>query len=239
MRNRNKLIEILNRQLEALREIQNKSGYIDYHPFSNNQGLHQETQKLNRWEIRTSQVIKKYINAEEKNRFESCANNMDLGIQIQQYDSYLQELINDIKNNSEFFDESQSDDLIIDVLNNMHEEVVKISKDKIQYGDYKNIILDTCISLENHIKKKINNPNLDISGAKLMEHIFSKDKFIIELSDKKEERKGFMFLFSGVIKAIRNQFSHKLYSINLQEAVEILGFLSFLFRTVDKGKVKK
>ena len=239
MENQNKLIGILNKQLEALRKIRNESGCMGYQPFSDNQELHQARQKLNRWEVRTSQVIKKYTNAEEEDRFARCANNIDLSTQIQQYDSYLQELINEIKNNPEFFDESQSDDFIINMLNNMHEEVVKIVKDKIQYGDYKNIILDTCISLENYIKKKVNNPKMDISGAKLMEHIFSKDKFIIKLSDEVEERKGFMFLFSGVIKAIRNRCSHNLYSIDLQEALEILAFVSFLFRTVDKGRVKR
>ena len=195
-----------------MRKIRDESGYIEYDPFSNNSGLYSAQQKLSRWEVKTSQVIKKYIDAEEEKRFARCANNMDLSIQIQQFDSYLQALINVIKDDPEFFDEFQSDDFTINILNNMHEEVVKIAKDKIQNGDYKNIILDTCISLENYIKKKINNPKMEISGAKLMEHIFSKDKFIIKLSDTEEERKGFMFLFSGVIKAIRNQCSHKLYS---------------------------
>ena len=240
MENQNKLIGMLNKQIEALRKIREESGYIEYQPFSDNQGLHQATQKLNRWEVRTSQVIKKYIDAEEEKRFARCANNMDLSIQIQQYDSYLQALINEIKHNPGFFDEFQSDDFIIDILNNMHEEVVKIAKDKIQNKDYRNIISDVCISLEKYIQKKKNNPKvLNIGGAKLMEYVFSKDKFLIELSGEAEEQQGFMFLFSGTIKAIRNKYTHNLYSIDSKEALEILGFLSFLFRIVDKGRVKR
>ena len=240
MENQNKLIEMLNRQLEALRKIQDESGYIEYDPLSNNSGLYSAQQKLSRWEVKTSQVIKKYIDAEEEKRFARCANNMDLSIQIQQFDSYLQALINEIKDDPEFFDEFQSDDFTINILNNMHGEVVKIAKDKIQNGDYKNIILDTCISLEGYIKKKTNNTNIaDIAGAKLMEHVFSENNPIIHISKKAEEQKGFMFLFSGAMKAIRNQCAHKLYSVDLQEALEILGFLSFLFRVVDKGSLKK
>ena len=109
MNNQNELIKILNKQLEALRKIRDESGYTGHRPFSNNQGHHQARQKLDRWEVRTSQMIKKHIGAEEEERFAHCVNNMDLSVQIQQYDSYLQVLINEIKQNPEFFDEFQSD----------------------------------------------------------------------------------------------------------------------------------
>ena len=241
MKNPNKIIEILNNQLEALRKIRDESGYIEYDPLSDNQGLHQATQKLNRWEIRTSQVIKKYIDVEEENRFRRCANSMDLSVQIKQLDSYLQALINDIKDNPDFLNEYQSDDFIIDMLSNMHKEVTKIAKDRIQdEKGYRGIISDVCTALESYTKEKVNDHEIqNIGGAKLMEHVFSKDKAIIKLSDKQEEQKGFMFLFSGAIKAVRNKCTHELYSIDLHEVLDILGFLSFLFRTVDKGKVKK
>ena len=109
MNNQNELIEILNKQLEALRKIRDESGYVGYQSLLVNQKHYQVKQKLDRWEIRTSQIIKKHIDVEEEERFANCVNNMDLSIQIQQYDSYLQELINEIKQSPEFFDEFQSD----------------------------------------------------------------------------------------------------------------------------------
>ena len=197
------------------------------------------------WLEDTSQIIKMRFSPEKEKQFHNhCIKGMRLKDQMSNCVEYLKILIDKIKDYPEYPIDTnkkfQNENVITKTLNNMHKEVVKITKDQMKHKNYRNIISDVCIALESYIRKKINSPDImDIGGAKLMEHVFSKDKPIIKLSDKAEEQKGFMFLFSGAIKAIRNQCSHKIYSISLQEALEALSFLSLLFRTVDKGKVKK
>ena len=248
MENQN-LIESLNNQLTKLENIMRESGYdsdldvgVVFLEVDDKKSIGK--QKFFRWVDDTFKIIETNISLAEGKKLQECLKNMRMAIKMRNCYSYLKVLISDIENNAEKYisisTKCQSDDFILTPLNNMHKEVLKVAKDRIQHKEgYRGIISDVCIALEDYIKKKINNPNIqDIGGAKLMEHVFSKDKPIIRLSDKAEEQKGFMFLFSGAIKAIRNKCTHKLYKLDLQEVLEILGFLSFLFRTADKGKVK-
>ena len=246
MRNQNELIKLLNKQLQELINLKSELGYVSDFGFDTIELVGHEKkkslgkQKLLRWIDNTFKIIKKNIGSVEGKRLKDCLKSGTLKNQVIDCCSYLEILIEEVKQNSESFEGTQTDDFITNILSNMHAEVVKIARDRIQSKDYKNIILDISISLENYTKKKTTSNNtMHMSGVKLMEYVFSKNNPIIQISKKAEEQQGFMFLFSGAIKAIRNQCAHKLYNIDLQEALEILNFLSFLFRVVDKGSSKK
>ena len=241
------LIETLTEQLEKLNNITKDAGYdsdFSIELFFDEQKRARGEQKLTRWVEDSVEIIKPNIGSEEGRKLQNCLKSKDVKTKMSNCTAYLNVLIDDIKDNPEKYKsiskKCYDDDFVLAILNNMHPEVIKIAKDRIQSDSYRSIISDVCISLESYIKKRINSSKImNLGGTTLMEHVFSKDKFIIKLSNEEEERKGFMFLFSGAIKAIRNQCSHKVYSMDLQEALEILGFLSLLFRTVDKGKVQK
>ena len=229
MDSQNTLIEILNAQLKKLEQIMSESTYSTTSMIN---------EKFFRWHDNTSEIIKRHINVQEAERFRKCQMFIKIKDRISNCDSYLKVLIDDIKDNPDRYanisEKSQNDNFV----NSMHKKIVQVASIKIQNKDYRGAILDSCTALDNYVKEKINiNKIMDMSGVKLMECVFSKDKPIIKLSDKPEEQKGFMFLFSGVMKAVRNPSTHKLHQLDsLSETLEILGFLSFLFRLVDKGK---
>ena len=225
-------------------------------------------QKFYRWRHDTSKIIEKYISPEEKKIFKKFCpqkkslysfhlkapffsltkrteNSNALGIEQEMEDcaAYLKALIENIQEKPELFEGIHETAII----NSMHREVAKIAKDRIKNKEYKGIIFDVCISLNKYIQKKADIAGLD--GAALMEKAFSPDNPKIILSDEKvgdkkfkEEQKGFMFLFSGAMKTIRNKAGHhhKLYKVeSLQDTLEILGFFSFLFKMTDSRKDKK
>lgn len=240
------VIELLKNQLSNLEDLRTSSDFdsdlpsdilcpLDILPPHNSLRA-ETTQKFLRLSNNTSEIIKKRISQkEEQNFISSCLNNADLETKISHSIEYLKALISNIEKNPEHFKESQSDAYIMSMLNNMHKEVTKIAKDKMENKDYRGAVLDVCIALEGYVKKK--SKKYDI-GAKLMEKVFSADSPVIKISNKPEEQRGHMFLFSGAMKAIRNRYSHDINQVNpLQETLEILGFLSFLFRTVDENSV--
>ena len=248
MKNQNDLIQTLNTQLQKLKKIRSESGYDSFIEPIDFSGHNEAVvkQAFFNWLDDTSQIIKMRFSPEKEKLFHNrCIKSMKLKDQMSNCIEYLKALIDKIENNPEYPTETtkkfQNENIIIKTLNNMHVEVIKIAKDRIQHKEgYRGIISDVCTALESYIKQKVSNSKIqNIGGAKLMEHVFSKNEPIIIVSDKQEEQKGFMFLFSGVVKAVRNKCTHKLYKLELQEVLEILGFFSFLFKVVDKGKVKK
>lgn len=61
----------------------------------------------------------------------------------------------------------------------------------------------------------------------------------LKVSDDKDERLGFMWLFSGAIMGLRNPRGHQLgvgQDMTRDECLEWLGFLSALMRVVDRSE---
>ena len=240
MKNQEQLIEKLTAQIEKIKSIMSESGYnsdFNIDVFESDKRKHIGKQKFLRWIEDTSEIIKTNISSAEEKKLKACLNNMNIRVKMLNCLSYLEVLVSDIRDNPEKYKDAykkyQKVDSISATLSCMHGEVIRNSKDKIQNRDYRNAILDTCIALETYVKKKAS--NMEDCGAKLMEKVFSPNSPIIRLSNETEEQKGFMFLFSGTMKAIRNNPAHSVDKrYTLEETLEILGLLSFLFRNVDK-----
>jgi uncharacterized protein (TIGR02391 family) len=123
-------------------------------------------------------------------------------------------------------------------LKKLHPKVVKIAKPLFKDKHYRSAILDTYIGLVNAVKVKASITDFD--GVDLMHRAFSKDKPVLKLSDDGNEQKGYMFLFSGAVAAIRNEKAHKLiYPNDPQYVLEMLSLASYLFRLLDKAEVQK
>lgn len=80
----------------------------------------------------------------------------------------------------------------------------------------------------------------DLDTYPLMTEVFTKDDPVIRLSSDPEEQQGFMMLFAGVVKSVRNPKAHRLITqTDPQRTLEWLGFASVLFRLLDEGKVAR
>lgn len=121
-------------------------------------------------------------------------------------------------------------------ISHLHSEVQRIAGSLVNDGHYRQAITDTFIGLDNYVEKA---SGLTEKGTTLMQKAFSTNNPILLLSNESEEQTGFMMLFTGAMKAIRNQYAHSLVNPKDEdETLEWLGFASGLFRLVDKS-VKK
>jgi uncharacterized protein (TIGR02391 family) len=118
-------------------------------------------------------------------------------------------------------------------LKRLHPEVIRIAGQYVADGHLRPAIVDTFIGLEDYVRKAA--PS-SATGTNLMQTVFSQAKPLIRLSPHDEEQVGFMMLFTGAVKAIRNQYAHNLVDPKTHdEALEWLAFASALFRLVDSA----
>jgi uncharacterized protein (TIGR02391 family) len=116
-------------------------------------------------------------------------------------------------------------------LKSLHPEVIRIAGPYVADGHLRPAIVDTFIGLEKYVQRVSGSGAI---GANLMQTVFSPAKPILRLSHHEEAQVGFMMLFAGAVKAIRNQYAHNLIDPkNADEALEWLAFASALFRLVD------
>jgi len=119
-------------------------------------------------------------------------------------------------------------------LNNFHIEVQSAASSLVASGHLRQAILDTFISLDRYVKQKT---GLSESGTSLMSKAFSGNSPVLKISDHLEEQVGFMNLFQGAMKAIRNQYAHDTIEPETEQiALEWLAYASALFRLVDAAK---
>ena len=106
-------------------------------------------------------------------------------------------------------------------------------------GHFANAIEDACKVLEVFVKLRSGRD--DLSGTGLMQTVFSSAKPLLkfnalETDSEKSEQQGMMYLYAGAISALRNPRAHGLVPDNAETAVELLGFVSFLLKSLDKAK---
>jgi uncharacterized protein (TIGR02391 family) len=119
------------------------------------------------------------------------------------------------------------------IFDQLHPSVKQAVQSRFSNGHYNDAISRTCIALNKAVQTK---SGLSIDNTRLMQKAFSADDPIINVSIDKDERLGVMWLFSGMAMALRNpRAHHTLPEPSPQEALEILGFLSMLWRTLDKA----
>ncbi len=119
----------------------------------------------------------------------------------------------------------------------LHPEIERASADLFKNEHYSNAIENACKALNLLVKLRSGRDDLD--GTDLMLKVFSPDKPILKFnemktdSDKSEQR-GMMFLFAGVMSALRNPRAHGLIDDNPENALEQISFISFLAKSLNK-----
>lgn len=121
----------------------------------------------------------------------------------------------------------------------LHPRIADVSADLFRDGHYRNAVLDAAVALVHIVKEKSRRHDLD--GADLMRKVFSKNNPILAFNDLKDqseldEQEGLMHLFEGAVLALRNPRAHQLVQDTPQEALEYIGFLSFLAKLLDRAK---
>jgi uncharacterized protein (TIGR02391 family) len=95
-------------------------------------------------------------------------------------------------------------------------------------GHYPQALLNACTALDKALQQQTGQP-ADLTGSALMTKVFSPGNPLIRISTVQGEQQGYMFLFNGLVMAIRNHYAHNLTELNSAErALEWLGFVSAL-----------
>jgi len=121
----------------------------------------------------------------------------------------------------------------------LHPEIQRAAEDLFRNGHYANAIEDACKALDGFVKFRSGRP--DLSGTDLMNVVFSAKNPILKFNDglsesDKSEQQGMMQLFAGAMLAFRNRRAHQIVTDDPENALEILSFLSFLAKAVDRAK---
>jgi uncharacterized protein (TIGR02391 family) len=125
--------------------------------------------------------------------------------------------------------------IALEQLQHLHADVATACGRLAADGHLRQALTDAFIALDVAVQKK---SGLKEFGDALMNKAFGTKTPPLRLSDDDEEQSGFMFLFKGAVKAIRNRYTHKLINPKTPvEALEWLAFSSALHRLVDDAQV--
>lgn len=121
----------------------------------------------------------------------------------------------------------------------LHPQIADASVELFKGGHYANAIEDACKALDMLVKMK--SKRGDPSGTELMQLVFSPKTPLLKFNDQlndseKSEQQGMMFLYAGAMLAFRNPRAHGLLSDDPIIAIEIIGFVNFLAKALDRAK---
>lgn len=121
----------------------------------------------------------------------------------------------------------------IDLHTELQRAVWKLFED----GHYANAIENGCKVLEAFVKMR--SGKHDLHGTDLMQNVFSPKNPALKFNELKSdsefsEQQGMMFLYSGLMLALRNPRAHGIIEDRPDTAIEILSFINFLMKSLDK-----
>lgn len=127
----------------------------------------------------------------------------------------------------------------------IHPQIIKSSKKLYMDGHYSNAALDAFIEISDRMKKiytYLNSENKDVpDGTDLMHKILSENSSALKLGDLntkkgKDIQRGFSFMFSGAISALRNPSAHSNdEKLTAEESMRRLMFASMLMYKIDEA----
>jgi uncharacterized protein (TIGR02391 family) len=123
---------------------------------------------------------------------------------------------------------------------NFHPEVTKHAQKLFLQGNYFHAVFEASKVYNLHVKEKAQS---DKDGNALMLEVWGCEKGVLKVTKcssqtDKDVQDGIKFLSAGLMGAIRNPTAHEpalLWHIDKQDCLDILSFISFLFRQLDKA----
>jgi len=120
----------------------------------------------------------------------------------------------------------------------LHQAVQSAVQKKFADGHYSDAIETACKVLNNLVQ--VRSGCFDLDNTKLMQKVFSRDNPILRFNDLssddlKNEQQGMMFLFCGVIQALRNPRAHRVIEDHPEMALEAISFISMLAKYLESS----
>jgi uncharacterized protein (TIGR02391 family) len=121
----------------------------------------------------------------------------------------------------------------------LHPQIADACIDLFKGSHYANAIEDACKVLDLLVKMK--SKRSEPSGTELMQLVFSPKEPLLKFNDQQDEserseQRGMMFLYAGAMLAFRNPRAHGILSDDPVVALEIIGFVNFLAKALDRTK---
>lgn len=134
-------------------------------------------------------------------------------------------------------------DIKDDIIDHLHELVIKVSLKKYQDGHYSDAVESAIKEINDRLKKlykKYKREEKD--GSDLFALVFNSDetKALLKVNDMstisgKDEQEGYKFLFMGTWKGIRNPKAHANTYLSKEQAYKRLIFASMLMEKIDEA----
>lgn len=134
-------------------------------------------------------------------------------------------------------------DMRDDIIEHLHELIIKVSLKKYQDGHYADSVESAIKEINSRLKKlytKYKSEEKD--GADLFALVFNNDetKTLLRVNDMstisgKDEQDGYRFLFMGIWKGIRNPKAHANTYLTKEQAYKRLIFSSMLMEKIDEA----
>ncbi len=125
------------------------------------------------------------------------------------------------------------------IWNNIHPQVISIAKSRFDDGHYADAVEAAFKEINVRVKTIYKERTLEEKdGARLMQSAFSPNNPIIKIGDISTEtgrdiQQGYMEMFSGAMKGIRNPKAHNNQTISKADAIRKLHFASMLMHKLD------
>lgn len=121
----------------------------------------------------------------------------------------------------------------------LHPEIADASVDLFKGGHYANAVEDACKVLDMLVQ--LRSKRNDISGTDLMQTVFSAKNPVLKFNalqteTEQSEQRGMMNLYAGVMLAFRNPRAHALVDDEATNALEIIGLINFLAKSLSRAK---
>lgn len=121
-----------------------------------------------------------------------------------------------------------------------HPEVFKHSRTLVLQGHYFHAVFEATKAYNNAVKEKSQSSK---DGQPLMLEVWGADKGVLKVTPCRSDtdrnvQDGIKFLSAGLMQAIRNPHAHETaldWPISKEDAMDILSFISFLWRQLDKA----
>lgn len=122
----------------------------------------------------------------------------------------------------------------------LHPRLTEVSRKVFEVGSYKEAALNAFIELDERVGNRLANHPVGSkkTGKDRMLFALAEDSPIIKLfpddnPDARMMQEGYKFIYAGVMLAIRNPKGHRNFSIEEQDAIELLFLASRLLRKLD------
>lgn len=138
---------------------------------------------------------------------------------------------------------ANKEDYVLFPARDFHPGVVKHCKNLFLQGNYFHAVFEACKAYNLLVKQKAKSSQ---DGGQLMLNVWGCEKGVLKITPCISEtdeniQNGIKFLSAGLMWAIRNPTAHEPalhWPINKQDCLDILSFISFLFRQLDKAVYK-